>query len=154
MGTCGQPGYVFREFCLKQGIDFIIFCLNQGIDFINFCLKQGIFSWTINSLCLCSTLNRVSKIGWFCLKQGRKISDFCPKTGSEYEGPGRTSPPKDISSTPREPDTQRHQNRIQEDFLLLFPSCQFLCLCIYFLSTKRWFPGHRCFLGYREYKFW
>ena len=28
MGTCGQPGYVFRDFCLKQGIDFIIFCLN------------------------------------------------------------------------------------------------------------------------------
>ena len=40
MGTCGQPGYVFRDFCLKQGIDFIIFGLNQGIDFINFCLKQ------------------------------------------------------------------------------------------------------------------
>ena len=33
MGTYGQPGYVFRDFCLKQ-----------GIDFINFCLKQGIFS--------------------------------------------------------------------------------------------------------------
>ena len=28
MGTCGQPGYVFRYFCLKQGIEFIIFCLN------------------------------------------------------------------------------------------------------------------------------
>ena len=27
MGTCGQPGYVFRDFCLKQGIDFIIFVL-------------------------------------------------------------------------------------------------------------------------------
>ena len=39
MGTCGQPGYVFRDFCLKQ-----------GIEFISFCLKQGIFSWTINSL--------------------------------------------------------------------------------------------------------
>ena len=50
MGTCAQPVYVLRDFCLKQGIDFIIFCLNQGIDFINFCLKQGIFSWTINSL--------------------------------------------------------------------------------------------------------
>ena len=49
MGTCDQPGYEFRDFCLKQGIDFIIFYLNQGIDFINFCLKQGIFSW-INSL--------------------------------------------------------------------------------------------------------
>ena len=23
MGTCGQSGYVFRDFCLKQGIDFI-----------------------------------------------------------------------------------------------------------------------------------
>ena len=30
IGTCGQPGYVFRDFCLKQGIDFIILCLNQG----------------------------------------------------------------------------------------------------------------------------
>ena len=40
MGTCGLPGYVFRDFCLKQGIDFIIFCLNQDINFINFCLKQ------------------------------------------------------------------------------------------------------------------
>ena len=38
MGTCGQPGYVFRDSCLKQGIEFIIFCL-----------KQDIFSWTINS---------------------------------------------------------------------------------------------------------
>ena len=51
MGTCGQPGYVFRDFCLKQGIDFIIFCLNQGIDFINFCLKldclQSAFSLKI-----------------------------------------------------------------------------------------------------------
>ena len=25
MGTCGQPGYVFRDFCLEQGIEFIIF---------------------------------------------------------------------------------------------------------------------------------
>ena len=54
MGTYGQPGYVFQDFCLKQGIDFIIFCL-----------KQGTFSWTINSLRVCSTnvLNSVSKIG-------------------------------------------------------------------------------------------
>ena len=44
MGTCGQPGYVFWDFCLKQGIDFIIFCL-----------KQAIFSWTINSLRVCPT---------------------------------------------------------------------------------------------------
>ena len=25
MGTCGEPGYVFRDFCLKQGIEFISF---------------------------------------------------------------------------------------------------------------------------------
>ena len=55
MGTCGQPGYVFRDFCLKQGIDFIFFCLNQGINFINFCLRKGVFSWAINSLDICST---------------------------------------------------------------------------------------------------
>ena len=55
MGTFDQPGYVFRDFCLKQGIDFIIFCLNQCIDFSNFCLKHDIFSWTINSLRACST---------------------------------------------------------------------------------------------------
>ena len=30
MGTCGKPGYVSRDFCLKKGIKFIIFCLNQG----------------------------------------------------------------------------------------------------------------------------
>ena len=46
----GQPGYVFRDFCLKQGIEFIIqFCLNQGIDLSIFFLKQDVFSWTINS---------------------------------------------------------------------------------------------------------
>ena len=27
MGMCGQPGYVFRDFCLKEGIQFTIFCL-------------------------------------------------------------------------------------------------------------------------------
>ena len=43
MGTCGQSGYVLRDFRLKWGIDFIIFCLKQGIDFINFGLKQGVF---------------------------------------------------------------------------------------------------------------
>ena len=43
MGTCGQPGYVFQDSCLKQDIDFIIFCLNQGIDFINFVLNRVSF---------------------------------------------------------------------------------------------------------------
>ena len=52
---CSQPGYVFQDFCLKQGIDFIIFCLNQGIDFINFCLKQGIF---LNSFVIANGLNK------------------------------------------------------------------------------------------------
>ena len=40
MGTCGQPGYVFRDFCLKQGIEFIIFCLNRGIDLSVFVLNR------------------------------------------------------------------------------------------------------------------
>ena len=73
MGTCGQPGYVFRDFCLEQGIDFIIFCRDQGIDFIIFCLKQGIFSWTINSLRVCCTnvLNRVGKSAIFVLNRVR-----------------------------------------------------------------------------------
>ena len=57
------------------------FCLTQGIDFISFCLKQGIFSWTINSLRVCST-----NVLEFCLKQGRKISDFCLKQGQGMRG--------------------------------------------------------------------
>ena len=40
MGTCGQPGYGFRDFCLKQGIEFIIFCLNQGLDLSIFVLNR------------------------------------------------------------------------------------------------------------------
>ena len=43
MGTCGQPGYVFRDFCLKQGIEFISFCLNQGIDLSIFVLNRMSF---------------------------------------------------------------------------------------------------------------
>ena len=43
MGTCRQPGYVFRDFCLKQGIEFIIFCLNQGIDLSIFVLNRMSF---------------------------------------------------------------------------------------------------------------
>ena len=43
MGTCGQLGYVFRDFCLKQGIEFIIFCLNQGIDLSIFVLNRMSF---------------------------------------------------------------------------------------------------------------
>ena len=78
MGTCGQPGYVFRDFSLEQGIEFIIFGLNQGIDLSIFvldwvkCLKQGI-------------KNRN------CLKMGRKISDICLKQGQGMRG--RVAPP-------------------------------------------------------------
>ena len=43
MGTCGQPGYVFRDFCLKQGIEFIIFRLNQGIDLSIFVFNRYLF---------------------------------------------------------------------------------------------------------------
>ena len=70
MGACGQPGYVFRDFCLKQGIDFINFCLNQSIDFINFCLKQGIFSWTINILRMFYELNYSKIFIYYFLTQG------------------------------------------------------------------------------------
>ena len=51
MGTRGEQGYVFRDFCLKQGIEFIIFCLYQGIDLSIFVLNRK------------NVLNRVSKIG-------------------------------------------------------------------------------------------
>ena len=40
MGTCGQPGYVSRDFCLNQGIEFIIFCLNQGTGLSVFVLNR------------------------------------------------------------------------------------------------------------------
>ena len=70
MGTCGQPGYVFRDFCLEQGIEFIIFCLNQGIDLSIFvlnwvkCLKQGIKN-------LNSVLKWVGKSAIFVLNRVR-----------------------------------------------------------------------------------
>ena len=51
MGTCGQPGYVFRDFFLNRVSILSFFCLNQGIDFINFCLNldclQSAFSLKI-----------------------------------------------------------------------------------------------------------
>ena len=40
MGTCVQPGYVFRDFCLKQVIKCMILCLNQGIGFSIFVLNR------------------------------------------------------------------------------------------------------------------
>ena len=45
MGTCGQPGHNFRDFCLKQGIDFQLsfFVLIRVSILSIFCLKQGIF---------------------------------------------------------------------------------------------------------------
>ena len=53
MGTCGQAGYVFRDFCLRQGIEFIIFCLNQGLDLSIFVLNNvSVF-----------VLNRISLLG-------------------------------------------------------------------------------------------
>ena len=70
MGTCSQPGYVFRDFCLEQGIEFIIFCPNKGIDLSNFvlnwvkCLKQGIKNRN-------SVLNRVGISAIFVLNRVR-----------------------------------------------------------------------------------
>ena len=68
MGTCGQPGYVFRDFCLKQGIDFIIFCLNQGIFLNSFVIANGLNKKEFRYLLL-------SYMVWFwvkCLKEGIK----------------------------------------------------------------------------------
>ena len=70
----GRPGYVFREFCLKQGIEFIIFCLNQGIDLSNFVLN-----WV---KCLKTGYQKSE----FCLKQSRKISEFCLEQGQGMRG--------------------------------------------------------------------
>ena len=39
MGTCDQSGYVFRDFCLKQGIDFYHFVLNR-VSFLGKFLKE------------------------------------------------------------------------------------------------------------------
>ena len=84
MGTCGQPGYVFRDFCLEQGIEFIIFCLNQGID-----LSIFVLNWV---KCLKQTGYQKSE---FCLKMGRKISDIsiCLKQGQGMRGRAASTPP-------------------------------------------------------------
>ena len=74
MGTCGRPGYVFRDFCLLQGLEYIIFCLNRGIDLIVFVsLKQDIFSWTINSKFFTSSCQLIlTSFRVKCLKPGIK----------------------------------------------------------------------------------
>ena len=99
MGTCGQPGYVFRDFCFKQGIEFIIFCLNQGIDLSIFVLNRMSFlddkqqnfykRLLINIRVKC--LKQGIKKSEFCLKQGRKISNICLKQGQGTRG--RAAPP-------------------------------------------------------------
>ena len=61
MGTCGQPGYVFRDFCLKQGIEFIIFCLDQGIDLSIFVLNRMSFK---TKLIARLVLQQKGKIYW------------------------------------------------------------------------------------------
>ena len=38
MGMCSQSGYVFWDFCLKQGIDFYHFVLNR-VSFLDKFLK-------------------------------------------------------------------------------------------------------------------
>ena len=70
-GMCGQPWYVFRDFCLKQGIDFINFCLKQGIFLNSFVIANGLNKKEFRYLLLSYTeygfglnvLNRVLKIG-------------------------------------------------------------------------------------------
>ena len=59
MGTWGQPGYVFRDFCLKQGIFLNSFVIANGFDKKEF--RYLLLSHT-GRLRL-NVLNRVSKIG-------------------------------------------------------------------------------------------
>ena len=40
MGTCGQPGYVFRDFVLNRVSNLSFFCLNQGLDLSIFVLNR------------------------------------------------------------------------------------------------------------------
>ena len=77
MGTWGQPGYVFRDFCLKQGIFLNSFVIANGLNkkeifiivlhrvwFGVKCLKQGIKNRN-------SVLNRVGKSAVFVLNRVR-----------------------------------------------------------------------------------
>ena len=43
VGMCGQSGYFFRDFCLKQGINFYHFVLNR-VSFLGKFLRRGIVS--------------------------------------------------------------------------------------------------------------
>ena len=47
MGTWGQPGYVFRDFCLKQGIFLNSFVIANGFDKKEFRVRvgQGMRGW-------------------------------------------------------------------------------------------------------------
>ena len=59
MGTWGQPGYVFRDFCLKQGIFLNSFVIANGFDKKEF--RYLLLSYT--GRFRLNVLNRVSKIG-------------------------------------------------------------------------------------------
>ena len=58
-GDVRPAGYVFHDFCLKQGIEFIIFCLNQGIDLSIFVLNRISFlDRAVNSFVIANGLNK------------------------------------------------------------------------------------------------
>ena len=59
MGTWGQPGYLFRDFCLKQGIFLNSFVIANGFDKKEF--RYLLLSYT--GRFRLNVLNRVSKIG-------------------------------------------------------------------------------------------
>ena len=64
METCGQPGYVFRDFCLNQGIDFITFCLKHRVLFDD---DTNVFVSHKDKDCLTNILNaELNKLSiWF-----------------------------------------------------------------------------------------
>ena len=68
METCGQPGYVFRDFCLKQGQELLTGYLflddKQPVRMFYECLKQGIKNRN-------SVLNRAGKSAIFVLNRVR-----------------------------------------------------------------------------------
>ena len=87
-GTCGQPGYGFLGFCLKQGIDFIIFSILSI-----FVLKEYLFLTIKQPARMFYELNYSKIYKIFRVK--------CPKQGIKNRNSVfNTSPPKNISSTP------------------------------------------------------
>ena len=69
MGTCGQPGYVFPDFCLKQGIDFIIFLSKIKVSLLLIFVLNRV-SFLKQPVCMFYELNYSKMFIHYCLTQG------------------------------------------------------------------------------------